>query len=101
VQAALAEAYFELMSALEERRTFADQVLPGATDAFRKTQRGYQQGGFDYLELLTAQETLAQTRASYLEVLVRLNLAVARVERLVGEPILRAALPKPNRKEEK
>jgi len=101
VQAALADAYSELTTALEERRTFAERVLPGATDAFRKTQQGYQQGGFDYLELLTAQETLAQTRASYLEALVRVNLAVARVERLVGEPILTAGMPQLNRKEEK
>lgn len=100
VQAALAEAHSELATALEERRSFAERVLPGATEAFQKTQQGYQQGSFDYLELLTAQETLAQTRASYLEALVRLNVAVAKVERLIGEPLPAAVLPVPDGKEQ-
>lgn len=91
VQAALAEAYSELTFALEERRAFAERILPAATEAFQKTQQGYQQGSFDYLELLTAQETLARTRASHLNVLVRLNVAIVKVERLIGEPIVPAA----------
>jgi len=101
VQAALAEAYSELTAALEERRTFAERILPGATEAFQKTQQGYQQGSFDYLELLTAQETLAKTRASYLEALVGLNVAIAKVERLIGEPIVSPAPPALERKEQK
>ncbi len=99
VQAALAEAHAELAAALVERRAFLDRILPGATEAFEKTQAGYRQGSFDYLEVLTAQETLAQTRASYLDTLVRLNAAAAKVQRLIGEPLTPPGAPAQLRKE--
>jgi cobalt-zinc-cadmium efflux system outer membrane protein len=92
VQAALADAHSELAATLKERQAFQEKILPGATEAFQKTQAGYAQGTFDYLELLTAQETLAKTRADYVNVLVRLNKAIADVERLIGEPITAPAL---------
>lgn len=86
-QASLAEAHSELAAALEERRTYASRILPSAREAVRKTREGFEQGSSEYSELLSAQELLAQTRAGYLEVLIRLNTAVARVERLIAEPI--------------
>lgn len=86
-EAALADVYSELSAALEEAREYRETILPGAEDAFRKTQEGYEQGRFDYLELLTAQETLAKTRGENVDVLVRLNQAIAKMERLLAAPI--------------
>lgn len=101
VQAALAAAYAELAAADRERHIYTEQILPNAAEALRKTQEGYQQGSFDYLELLTAQETLAKTRASYIDALVRLNTAVAKVERLIGEPLVHQEMPVHEEKEQK
>lgn len=96
-EAALADAYSDLAAALEEEREYAETILPGSEEAFRKTQEGYERGGFDYIELLTAQETLARTRRENVEVLVRLNLATARLERLLGAPIPRPEEPSRDR----
>jgi cobalt-zinc-cadmium efflux system outer membrane protein len=93
VLAALVDAHSELATTIKEQQAYRDKILPGARDAFRKTQIGYTQGTFDYLELLTAQETLAQTRADYVDVLVRLNQATAALERLVGEAITNLMSP--------
>jgi cobalt-zinc-cadmium efflux system outer membrane protein len=101
VLSALAEAHSDLATTLKERQTFDTQILPGTTEAFRKTQQGYVQGTFNYLELLTAQEELAKARGDYVNVLVRLNQAVATVERLVGEPIVSTATSAQGTKEQK
>jgi cobalt-zinc-cadmium efflux system outer membrane protein len=101
VLAALTDAYSELAATLKERQAFDTKILPGSTEAFRKTHEGYAQGRFDYLELLTAQETLGKTRADYVNVLVRLNQAIATVERLIGEPVVSPAPPAQERKEQK
>ena len=93
VLAALTDAYSELATTLREQQAYTERILPGATEAFRKTQAGYAQGTFDYLEVLTAQETLAKTRAEFVNVLVRLNQAIAAVERLIGEPIRPTGAP--------
>ncbi len=85
--AALAEAHGELAAAVKECRAFRDKIVPGATEAFQKTQAGYAQGTFDYLELLTVQETLAKTRADHVNALVRVHHAIAAVERLIGMPL--------------
>jgi cobalt-zinc-cadmium efflux system outer membrane protein len=99
VLSALAEAHSDLATTLLERQAFDTKILPGTTEAFRKTQQGYAQGKFNYLELLTAQEELAKARADYVNVLVRLNQAVATVERLVGEPIVSTAPPAQDKKQ--
>ena len=44
-------------------------------------------GKFDYLDLLSAQQSLSEMRLRYIEALVLLHQFKADVERLVGEPI--------------
>jgi len=87
----LAEAHSDITATLKEREIYDKKILSGTEDVFRKIKEGYAQGMFNYLELLTAQESLARTRSDYADVLVRLNKGIATLERLMGEKIVKEA----------
>ena len=87
VRAALATAHSALAAAVRQREVFKNEILPGAQATFEAVREGYRQGTFDYLDFLTAQQNLAETRIEYVNVLVALHEAAADVERLIGEPI--------------
>ncbi|MDQ1272751.1 MAG: outer membrane protein heavy metal efflux system [Planctomycetota bacterium] len=61
---------------------YRDNILPKAEESLKLITRGYKEGEFDYIELLDAQRTWAETRISYIESLKSLNLIIADIERL-------------------
>ena len=69
---------------MERRRVveFRDKILPKAEESLKLITRGYKEGEFDYIDLLDAQRTWAETRISYIESLKNLNLLIADIERL-------------------
>ena len=69
---------------MERRRVveFRDKILPKAEESLKLIERGYKEGEFDYIDLLDAQRTWAETRISYIESLKNLNLLIADIERL-------------------
>ena len=69
---------------MERRRVveFRDKILPKAEESLKLIERGYKEGEFNYIDLLDAQRTWAETRISYIESLKNLNLLIADIERL-------------------
>ncbi|HHT9106947.1 MAG TPA: TolC family protein, partial [Candidatus Wujingus californicus] len=69
---------------VERRRVveFRDKILPRAEESLKLIERGYKEGEFNYIDLLDAQRTWAETRISYIESLKSLNLFIADIERL-------------------
>jgi len=61
---------------------FRDKILPRAEESLRLITKGYKEGEFNYIDLLDAQRTWAETRISYIESLKNLNLLIADIERL-------------------
>jgi len=61
---------------------FRDRILPRAEESLTLMEKGYQEGEFDYIDLLDVQRTWAETRISYVESLKSLNLLIAEIERL-------------------
>jgi len=61
---------------------YRDKILPKAEESLKLITRGYKEGEFDYIDLLDAQRTWAETRISYIESLKNLNLLIADIERL-------------------
>ncbi len=61
---------------------YGDKILPKAEESLKLITRGYKEGEFDYIDLLDAQRTWAETRISYIESLKNLNLLIADIERL-------------------
>jgi len=86
-RAALAETYRALSSAEREAAVLDSRVLPGAQSAYDAAREGYQLGKFGFLDVLDAQRTLFTARVQSLNARVAFHTAVARVERLISEPI--------------
>ena len=84
VHSDLAAAHEEAASAFSEVLALRKNVLPRSAEIFEKTQTGYRQGKFDYLDLLDSQRTLFEVRTAYLTALERGHLAVIALERLTG-----------------
>lgn len=93
VSVALAEGYRALSSAHEELTALRTTVLPGAQQAFEAVSEGYRLGKFEYLDVLDAQRTLIGAGGQYLRTLSDYHKAAADVERLIGAPLVRSAVP--------
>lgn len=61
---------------------FRDKILPMTEESLRLITKGYKEGEFDYMDLLDAQRTWAETRIAYIESLKNVNLIIADIERL-------------------
>jgi len=65
----LSNAFSLYTSTREQVRFFTNSIIPQAEESLKIARQGYKHGEFDYLEVLDAQRTLANTRISYLKVL--------------------------------
>lgn len=79
---AIATAQADLANAAANARAAGGPALNAATEAARIARIGYAQGKFSQLELLEAERTLAETRQNFIEALVALHMAEARLARL-------------------
>jgi cobalt-zinc-cadmium efflux system outer membrane protein len=84
VRAALTQGCSRLRVAYEEVRSYRDEILSLAGQAFAAAQEGYQAGKFSYLDVLDAQRTLLDARRQYLDALDRYHRAATAVEGLIG-----------------
>jgi cobalt-zinc-cadmium efflux system outer membrane protein len=75
------------ISTREQVRFFVNSIIPQSEESLKIARQGYKHGEFDYLEVLDAQRTLANTRISYLKILNELFSSITEIERLVGVKI--------------
>lgn len=68
-------------------KLFIEEILPRAKQSLNLAAEGYREGEFSYLDVLDAQRTLAQARASYISTLKGLNVTIAELERLICNKI--------------
>ncbi len=80
----LAQAYHTLSSAYTEARALEEEILPSAQWVFKAAQAGYLEGKFDYLDVLDAQRTLFEAKASYINALAAYHKTKADIDRLIG-----------------
>ena len=77
-----------------------NQILPGAKTAFQGIQEGYRFGKFGLLDVLDSQKTYFKTQKLFLDSLAEYHIAVAVLERLIGEPLESLTSPAINHKGE-
>ena len=65
-------------------KTMQREVLPQAEINLEATQLGYQQGKFNYLQLLDVQRTFFEIQTEYLEVLLEYHTTKAEIEAFLG-----------------
>ena len=83
----LSNAFSLYTSTREQVRFFTNSIIPQAEESLKIARKGYKHGEFDYLEVLDAQRTLANTRISYLKILNELFSSIMEIEKLVGVKI--------------
>jgi len=83
----LNEAYQRLSVAFFETTTLRDVVLPGAQSEFAAVNEGYNEGKFDYLNLLHSKSTFFDAKLKHIESLATYHKEVAIIERLIGEKL--------------
>ena len=75
-----------LRTAAEQAANYRERILPKAGEALRLVQRGFEQGKFNFIDLLDVQRTAAEARLAYQQKLLELNVAQAELEALLGRP---------------
>jgi len=84
----LREAWTTLTGTRAEALALRDQVLPEAAAAFRDAADAHREGRLRFTEVLDTKRTLFELRGRFLDVLVLHHAAAARLERLLGAPLV-------------
>lgn len=97
LSAKLASQYERLSASRSAAQTISVDMLPSAQSAFDAANKGFSAGKFNFLDVLDAQRTLFQAKTQYMQVLLDAHLAIAEIERILGdvikhEPLVDAAL---------
>jgi cobalt-zinc-cadmium efflux system outer membrane protein len=70
-------------TAAEQVASYREQAVPKADEALRLVQRGFEEGKFNFIDLVDTQRTTAEVRLAYQQKLLELNIAEAEVEALL------------------
>ena len=81
---AIANAIADVANAAATARAANGPALAAAREAARIARIGYGQGKFDQIELLDAERTLSETRATATDALIAFHTATARLRRLTS-----------------
>lgn len=89
LQQRLASTYQRYANARQQVATYTKAILPDAQASLDLVTKGYQQGEFGYLTLLTSQRTYFQTNLAYLESLRQLRESAVVIDGLLLTDSLR------------
>ena len=70
-------------TAAEQVARYRERILPKADEALRLVQTGFEQGKFNFTDLVDTQRTTAEARLAYQQRLLELNVAQAELEALL------------------
>lgn len=82
-----------LRTAIEQVASYRERILPKAERALELVRGGFDQGKFDFIDLLDTQRTTAEARLAYQQKLLELNISQAELEALMAS----ASLPSTDR----
>ena len=83
LQDRLAEVFRRYANARQQTEQYKAEILTDAKSSLDLVRKGYQQGEFGYLELLTAQRTYFRVNLAYLESLRQLRVSAVKIEGLL------------------
>ena len=89
-----ANAQQRYRTAAEQVASYRERILPKAAEALRLVQTGFEQGKFNFIDLVDTQRTTAETRLAYQGKLLELNMAQAELEALLQPQPNQPATPK-------
>lgn len=78
-----AEAETRLRSADVQTATYKNKIIPMALEALKLVRTGFDEGKFQFIDLLDTQRTLSEARLAYQQKLLELNIAQAELDALL------------------
>jgi outer membrane protein, heavy metal efflux system len=78
-----ANALRRYRTAAEQVANYRERILPKAAEALRLVQTGFEQGKFNFIDLVDTQRTTAEARLAYQQKLLEMNVAQAELEALL------------------
>ncbi|MBN1818588.1 MAG: TolC family protein [Sedimentisphaerales bacterium] len=93
VREQLIEAYQKASEEYTLIRSLEEEVLPHARSAFEASRIGYEEGKFDYLNVLDSQRTCLEAQLERMEAQASYHKARIQIERLLGGDLLTEEKP--------
>ena len=89
-----ANALKRYRTAGEQVANYRERILPKAAEASRLVQTGFEQGKFNFIDLVDTQRMTAEARLAYQGKLLELNIAQAELEALLQPQTDQPSTPK-------
>lgn len=70
-------------AAVEQVGNYRERILPKAEEALRLVRTGFEEGKFNFIDLVDTQRTAAEARLAYQQKLLEMNIAQAELEALL------------------
>jgi outer membrane protein TolC len=80
-------AYAEFNHEEKQVHLYIQDILPQAEEIFRTADKSYKAGEITYIEFLQAQQTLINSRGSYVDALLSYNLSIVTIEDVIGKTL--------------
>lgn len=88
IQKEVETAYCSFMAEKEGIAIYTDEIMPQVDESLKLNEISYEEGSISFIEFLTIQKDLLETRASYLNTLLDYNKAIIDIETVSGENLI-------------
>jgi cobalt-zinc-cadmium efflux system outer membrane protein len=88
IQKEVETAYQTFMAAKGSIAIYTDEIMPQVDESLKLNEISYQEGNTNFIEFLTMQKNLLETRASYLNTLFDYNKAIIGIETVSGKNLI-------------
>jgi outer membrane protein TolC len=85
VYAKTQDAFAEFKHGENQVRLYMKEIIPQAEEIYRTAAKSYEAGEITYIEFLQAQQTLINSRGSYVDALLSYNLSIVTIEEAIGK----------------
>ncbi|MGR3303075.1 MAG: TolC family protein [Candidatus Scalindua sp.] len=88
IQKEVETAYRSFMAEKEGIVIYTDEIMPQVDESLKLNEISYKEGSISFIEFLTIQKDLLETRAAYLNTLLDYNKAIIGIETVSGENLI-------------
>jgi outer membrane protein TolC len=81
------DAFAEFKHGESQVQLYINEIIPLAEEIFRTAAKSYEAGEITYIEFLQAQQTLINSRGSYVDALLSYNLSIVTIEESIGKTV--------------
>lgn len=87
IRSSIRNCYLELLTYDKQVLLYQSDILPQAKEVFRVAATSFEAGEISYIEYLQAKQSLIAIESEYIDVLLNVNSAMARLEKAVGKEL--------------